>query len=183
MSDRDPDLTLGPISLWLVKSRYASGHDAYSMALLDFELAVETSWSSVRASGEISAGDVAVFHAELTEIQSKLEGEARLESMHSATLLSLTIKMTGLGRAEAIIEVRLPMDEERHRIFWETDQTYLEPLLRQTRALTAAYPSPFKAQPRPRPTERSETSAAPMAPSGFWSNLADVVFGKRDDPG
>ena len=180
MSDRDPDLSLGPLSLWLTKSRYASGHDAYSQALLDFELAVETTWSSVRASGEMSAGDLAVFHAELAEIQSTLGGEACLESMQSATLLSLNIKMTGLGRAEATFEVRLPMDEERHRVVWETDQTYLEPLLRQTRALTATYPWPFKAEPRP--AERSETPNAPPASSGFWSKLGDVIFGKGDGP-
>lgn len=177
MIDRDPDLQSGPFRLWLSKSRCAQGDDPYSQALLDFDLVVETHWSSVRASGEISAGDLAAFQIDLIEVHASLAGNALLESTVSATRLSLEISVTHLGHAVFVLAVR-PDDEERHRVEWGGDQTDLEPLLHQLKAVLERHPSPYVPAPR---AGASSTSVIRRR-LGFWSWLSDLVFGAKTSP-
>jgi hypothetical protein len=176
MMERDPDLSLGGFSLWVTGQPYADAEEPYGQDLLDFQTLIETPCSTVRTAGGLSAANLSGFSRDLDAIHKALDGEASLEAHEGEALLILNLAMKPLGHVEAILDLRLGYGDERHRFAWSLDQTFLEPLARQVRALSAAYPSPF-------PTRIRELSAAvnPQK-SDLTSRLLDAIFGKRPDP-
>lgn len=175
--ERDPDLVLGGFSLWVTGLPYAHLGDDYGQDLLDFQTLIETPWSTVRATGVLSAASLSGFGRDLTAIYEGLEGDAVLEAIDGEAILVLTLTMKPLGHVEAVVDLRFNLgDEERHRFAWGFDQTFLKPFARQVRTLAGAYPSPFPA----RILEPSR--AVESQKSGLTSRLLDAIFGKRPDP-
>ena len=176
MMDRDPDLTLGGFSLWVTGQPYPDAEEPYGQDLLDFQTLIETPWSTARAAGVLSAANLSGFSRDLDAILKTLDGDAVLEADGGGATLILSLAMKPLGHVEAVVDLRLGYeDDERHRFAWSLDQTFLEPLARQIRALSAAYPSPF-------PASILEPSRV-LEPqkSDLTSRILDAIFGKRAD--
>lgn len=172
--ERDPDLALSGFRLWVLGKPYGDAEDAYARDLLDFRTSVATPWSTIKASGVLSAAGLAGFSRDLTAIYETLAGEAVLEAPDGDAILVLTLTMKPLGQVEAAVFLRLgPKQDEDHRIVWRLDQTFLESLTRQARALAIAYPSPFTAK-----AAEPATSAGSAKP-GVVTRLLDIIFGER----
>lgn len=176
MTERDPDLVLSGFCLWVTGKPYSDVEDDYGQDLLSFETAVETRWSTVRAGGTLSAARLAGFSRDLASIVETLDGEAVLEACEGGTVLVLTLTMRPLGYVDAVLALQIGYDEEDHRIAWCLDQTYLGPLARQVRTLTAAYPSPYPAS-----IPERVKAVEPERP-GLTSQILDTIFGKRAGP-
>lgn len=174
--ERDPDAVLGGFSLWITGRPYAHIQEAYGQDILDFETLVESPWSTVRAAGQLSAAGLSGFSRDLNAIHKALNGEAVLEAVEGGAILILTLAMEPLGHVEATVDLRFnPGDEERHTFVWSLDQTFLEPFVRQARALAATYPSPF-------PAKILEPKVLSSPRPGLRDRLLDAIFGKRPDP-
>jgi hypothetical protein len=176
MMHRDPDLSLGGFSLWVTGQPYADAEEPYGRDLLDFEALIETPCSTVRAAGVLSAASLSGFSRDLDAIHDALAGDAVLEASDGESRLVLTLAMRPLGHVEAVLDLRSDPGDESHRFAWGLDQTFLGPLARQVRALSAAYPSPFPA----RSLEPARVAEPPK--SDLSSRILDAIFGKRPDP-
>ena len=176
MTARDPDLILGGFRLWVTGKTYADVEEDYGQDLLNFETSTETLWSTLRGAGTLSAAGLAGFDQDLTSIIDTLDGEAVLAAAEGGDRLVLALAMRPLGQVDAVLDLKIGYGEEDHRIVWALDQTYLDPLVRQVRALVRAYPSPFAA----RVLERAD--AVEPQRSGLASRLIDAIFGARNGP-
>lgn len=176
MTERDPDLVLSGFRLWVTGKPYSDVEDDYGQDLLSFETTVETLRSTVRGGGTLSAARLAGFNRDLASIVDTLVGEAVLEADEGGTQLVLTLSMRPLGQVDAALSMRIGYGEEDHRITWCLDQTYLDPLARQVRALTKTYPSPFPASILER------VNAVETQRPGLATRLLDAIFGARTGP-
>jgi hypothetical protein len=171
---RDPDFSVGGFSLWVTDRAFPDADEPRGQDLLGFEALIETPNSTVRAIGMLSAAGLSRFSRDLTRQHEMLGGEAVLEARDSETTLILRTAVSRLGQVDATVDLRLgPDGDERHSFTWSLDQTDLQPLARNVRELSAAYPSPFPAKPA-----EPSAAVAPQSP-GPTSWILNAIFGKR----
>ena len=170
----DPDITLGPLNVWVRDRPYADASDDRDASWLDIRAEVRVPGAVVSCEGPyLRTVELEDFLNQLDAANRALSGSALLETLEPN--LKVEVVFRALGHAELKIDITPDHLSQNHR-FWDgTDQTYIQEAIRQIRTVLSEYP----VLGRP-PGKTGKPSASKLA--GIGSALADAVFGKKVDP-
>jgi hypothetical protein len=125
--ERDPDIRIGPLRLWVGGRETLEAHDYWDGNWVLVHVIVETASSTVRASGTfLHLSELKSFHDEVATLHRTLSGQARLKPMEP----NVAIDLRGNGRGQIEVDIRLTDDHlaESHQFYDAIDQTFLPPV-------------------------------------------------------
>lgn len=136
----EPTIQMGPLSVWVHGYQYPEANDGWDANWLTVTARCVGQGASVIVSGAIL--DTVSFHRlqqQLTLLQERLEGTARLESAEPE--LAMTFKATGrTGHIDVEIDITPDHLHQAHRFSESIDQSYVPAMLRACRLVLQQFP-------------------------------------------
>jgi hypothetical protein len=127
IADRQADLRLAGLAIWVDGFEFPDASDSYDSDWLNVRVRMDASGVTVKSSGSIlMASDFARFRSQLASMQTKLVGQAELSGLEPD--LKVVLKLRELGHMDAEIEIK-PDYSQLHQFSLELDQSYLPGLI------------------------------------------------------
>ena len=135
----DPQIKLASLEIWVHSREFPNEQDYWDGNWLRVTARCSAPGALVLASGPIvHLSEIDRWHTDLRQMKETLSGNAILACVEPN--LSVALAASSLGRVK--MEVKITPDHltQQHSFTFEIDQSYLDPLLRQCRAMLETYP-------------------------------------------
>ena len=137
--DRDPDLKLGGLSVWVLRREFPDAEDYWDGNWLDVFARVEAPGASVEASGPwLRNTEVGGFLDQLETVYRDLSGTAKLDC--SEPYLGAEVTCDALGHVEITVSITPDHLTQSHRFTFELDQTFLQETIRGCKGVLERFP-------------------------------------------
>ena len=139
-TERDADLTIGPISIWALGRPYRDAENGWDEAFIEIYslTSVPDAWVEIGRGEGLVSMNLSAFCSELDRLDRTLSSLAVLQ----ADWLNLKLTGDGIGHCSGVAEIRKAYPGHEHRFEFGLDQTEVRVVLRQCRALLEKYPVP-----------------------------------------
>lgn len=139
MLDREADLVIEGLELWVLNYQYADAQDFYDANWLNVFVRVTAPGAIVEVQGAIvMTTELAFFADGLLLLDQILDGEAHLDCAEPN--LSIDIARDRLGHIEVSISVTPDNLSQIHKFKFDSDQTNLKSWGRQCRSILQRFP-------------------------------------------
>lgn len=133
-----PDLELAGFRLWVHKWEFPSHEDGWVVVTANCRAPGADIWTS----GPILAAYSFVRWLRTCErLHQKLQGEAILGS-DEPNLIVILRPEGSTGRITMEVSITADLEDQSHNLTYHMDQSYLPPVLEQTRKILLSYPDP-----------------------------------------
>jgi hypothetical protein len=135
-----PALTIAGLRLWVYGRQFPDSQDYYDGNWLNVTAVCAGDGANVQTGGNlILAQDIEGFCAGCESLLRLGKGEASLSPCEPE--LAVKIASTdNLGHLRAVVEITPNNMTQEHRFIFEADQTYLQPIISQCKAILVEYP-------------------------------------------
>ena len=134
-----PDIKLNGLQIWIHGRQYPNEHDYWDGNWLNVTAHCGGKGADVWTSGDfLHVPDLARWLAGLEEMKQTLRGAADFVGLEPE--LSVEVRMSGLGQMQIKVEITPDHMTQEHAFQFELDQSYLEALIANLRAVLAKYP-------------------------------------------
>lgn len=138
--DRDPDLMIAGLKVWVLRRQYPDSDDYWDGNWVEVDATCEADGSHVRARGPfIHLSELGRFRDACAAIHEELTGEASLDCMEPTLGATLTFS-DSLGNIDARISLSPNHLEQTHDFLFRIDQSHLPYILRGLSAILEKYP-------------------------------------------
>jgi hypothetical protein len=135
----EPDLRLEGFRLWIHGLERPDASDYWDGNWLQVTASVEAAGSWVEASGTfLRTDELAAFAGQMAAVDATLAGKAELTCMEPQ--LRILLEGNGLGHIAVTIDLTPDYVNQSHRFRFDTDQTWLRPLLNALEAILDKHP-------------------------------------------
>jgi hypothetical protein len=139
MTFGEPDLRLEGLRIWVHDRQFPDRQDYWDGNWLNATVQCSATDASVSVTGAIiHLPELEGWAAGTEALLRTLEGVARLACIEP--FVSVTLTAGSRGHVKMEVSVTPDHLNQRHWFQFEIDQSYLPPLVRQCRAVLAAYP-------------------------------------------
>jgi hypothetical protein len=135
----EPQIKLRGLQIWIQGRQFPDEQDYWDGNWLNVTAHCETYQASVWTNGPIlHVSDLARWFADLETMNRTLSGAADLVSLEPE--LSVELEMNDLGHVGMRVEITPDIMTQEHSFEFEIDQSYLDGLIDNVRALLEKYP-------------------------------------------
>ncbi len=135
----EPDIKLDGFSLWVTGRQFPDSSDYWDGNWLNIRANMTVPNAKVSCDGPIlMTSNFARFRDELTELKSKLSGNATLSGLEPE--LEIRMQMNNLGHIDCEIEITPDQLNQNHQFRIQLDQSYLSGLMEGCEAILDRFP-------------------------------------------
>ena len=135
----DPNLRLGGLSLWVHGREFPDSTDYWDGNWLVITALAQAGGARVEASGPLIRSDeLQVFTRSLKSLSADLRGKAELACLEPG--LHVVMEGDGLGHIAIMVEITPDQMTQSHSFDFNSDQTFLLPLISACEAVLERYP-------------------------------------------
>jgi hypothetical protein len=137
--DRDPDLEVGDLRLWIHGRQFPDARDYWDGNWLNVTAQCRAQCAAVEAGGAIvHLPELVSFGNACARLYDTLEGAASLDCMEPN--LSVALQARTGGHIDIVIEITPDHMSQRHRFSDTIDQTYLPDIVSACRRIVERFP-------------------------------------------